>query len=328
MTACALSVDPKLMHALVWHQSGGEPWAVSVQGEANPRVYPNMREAIREFVPTSFGARFDRSCRRLRAAVEGHRIRSPAMPQCRDGGRADREADNPVQDTFAVEERCDVLCSRGLSGLLGAAGRQVRDRRRGICCEGRCAELRHAKRHQHGDFRHRRRASVRRRATRRRRHRGVRRSSPQLVKRAVSAKVQSTSQTNPTTTEPQRHQRESRQPRSNQRKRKRKIVVCLCAARSMSLHDDAGRRPSSECENLRKHECGPGGDAATRPTEGKIKGREVRPGWGTVGALFSQAFSSSRRDVNHNCAARTRGNSAIPSTKITPRATSGHDQRG
>jgi hypothetical protein len=69
------------------------------------------------------------------------------MPQCRDGGRADHEADNPVQDTFAVEERCDVLCSRGLSGLLGAAGRQVRDRRRGICCEGRCAELRHAKRH-------------------------------------------------------------------------------------------------------------------------------------------------------------------------------------
>ena len=48
VTACALSVDPKLMHALVWHQSGGEPWAVSVQGEANPRVYPDMREAIRE----------------------------------------------------------------------------------------------------------------------------------------------------------------------------------------------------------------------------------------------------------------------------------------
>ena len=49
---------------------------------------------------------------------------------------------------------------------------------------------------------------------------------------------------------------------------------------------------------------------------------------GTVGALFSQAFSLSRRDVNHNCAARTRGNSAIPSTKITPRGTSGYDQRG
>lgn len=48
VTACALTVDPKLMHALVWHQSGGEPWAVSVPGEPNPRVYPNMNDAIRE----------------------------------------------------------------------------------------------------------------------------------------------------------------------------------------------------------------------------------------------------------------------------------------
>lgn len=48
VTACALTVDPKLMHALVWHQSGGEPWAVSMQGEPNPRVYSNMRDAIRE----------------------------------------------------------------------------------------------------------------------------------------------------------------------------------------------------------------------------------------------------------------------------------------
>ena len=28
VTACALTVDPKLMHALVWHHSGGEPWAI------------------------------------------------------------------------------------------------------------------------------------------------------------------------------------------------------------------------------------------------------------------------------------------------------------
>lgn len=48
VTACALTVDPKLMHALVWHQSGGEPWAVSVQDEPNPRVYSNMNDAIRE----------------------------------------------------------------------------------------------------------------------------------------------------------------------------------------------------------------------------------------------------------------------------------------
>ena len=48
VTACALAVDPKLMHALVWHQSGGEPWAVSVQGEPNPRIYSSLDEAIRE----------------------------------------------------------------------------------------------------------------------------------------------------------------------------------------------------------------------------------------------------------------------------------------
>jgi len=48
VTACALTVDPKLMHALIWHSSGGEPWAISVQGEANPRVFPDMRDAIWE----------------------------------------------------------------------------------------------------------------------------------------------------------------------------------------------------------------------------------------------------------------------------------------
>jgi hypothetical protein len=48
VTACALGAEPKLMHALVWHQSGGEPWAVSVQSEPNPRVYSSMQEAIRE----------------------------------------------------------------------------------------------------------------------------------------------------------------------------------------------------------------------------------------------------------------------------------------
>ena len=48
VTACALTVDPKLMHALVWHQSGGEPWAIAVQDEPNPRVYSSMNDAIRE----------------------------------------------------------------------------------------------------------------------------------------------------------------------------------------------------------------------------------------------------------------------------------------
>jgi hypothetical protein len=48
VTACALGVEPKLMRALIWHQSGGEPWAVAVQNERMPRVYSSMQEAISE----------------------------------------------------------------------------------------------------------------------------------------------------------------------------------------------------------------------------------------------------------------------------------------
>jgi hypothetical protein len=53
VTACALGVEPKLMHALVWQQSGGEPWAVSVANEPIPRVYSSMQEAISETRMTS-----------------------------------------------------------------------------------------------------------------------------------------------------------------------------------------------------------------------------------------------------------------------------------
>src|SRR6202049_2683375 len=48
VAACALAVDPKLMHALIWHQSGGEPWSFSVSGERQPQVYRSAREAVRE----------------------------------------------------------------------------------------------------------------------------------------------------------------------------------------------------------------------------------------------------------------------------------------
>ena len=48
VAACALTVDPKLMHALIWHQSGGEPWSFSLSGERQPHVYPSAQEAIRE----------------------------------------------------------------------------------------------------------------------------------------------------------------------------------------------------------------------------------------------------------------------------------------
>jgi hypothetical protein len=48
VAACALTVDPKLMHALIWHQSGGEPWSFSVPGERQPQVYRSAREAVAE----------------------------------------------------------------------------------------------------------------------------------------------------------------------------------------------------------------------------------------------------------------------------------------
>jgi hypothetical protein len=46
VTACALTVDPKIMHALIWHQSGGEPWSFTVPGERQPQVYQTVRDAI------------------------------------------------------------------------------------------------------------------------------------------------------------------------------------------------------------------------------------------------------------------------------------------
>jgi hypothetical protein len=48
VAACALAVDAKVMHALIWHQSGGEPWSFSVPGERLPQVYRSPREAVLE----------------------------------------------------------------------------------------------------------------------------------------------------------------------------------------------------------------------------------------------------------------------------------------
>jgi len=45
--ACALTVDPKIMHALIWQQSGGEPWSFTVPGERQPQIYRTARDAIR-----------------------------------------------------------------------------------------------------------------------------------------------------------------------------------------------------------------------------------------------------------------------------------------
>jgi hypothetical protein len=48
VAACSLTVNPKVMHALIWHQSGGEPWSFSVPGERLPQVYPSARQALVE----------------------------------------------------------------------------------------------------------------------------------------------------------------------------------------------------------------------------------------------------------------------------------------
>src|ERR1700751_3098001 len=47
IAACALSVEPKVMHALIFEQSGGEPWSFSLPGESLPRVLPTIEDAIR-----------------------------------------------------------------------------------------------------------------------------------------------------------------------------------------------------------------------------------------------------------------------------------------
>jgi hypothetical protein len=46
ITACALTVDPKIMHALIWHQSGGEPWVFSVSSQRQPQVLRGIEDAV------------------------------------------------------------------------------------------------------------------------------------------------------------------------------------------------------------------------------------------------------------------------------------------
>ena len=48
ITACALSLDPKVMHALIFEQSGGEPWSFLAPSEAIPWVLPTLQDAVRE----------------------------------------------------------------------------------------------------------------------------------------------------------------------------------------------------------------------------------------------------------------------------------------
>jgi hypothetical protein len=47
IAACALSVNLKVMHAVIWQQSGGEPWSFSLPGDSQPQVYSTLQDAVR-----------------------------------------------------------------------------------------------------------------------------------------------------------------------------------------------------------------------------------------------------------------------------------------
>src|SRR5215469_902960 len=46
ITVCAIGVDPAFMHALVWHESAGDPWSFSVPGEVDRRTYRTLQDAL------------------------------------------------------------------------------------------------------------------------------------------------------------------------------------------------------------------------------------------------------------------------------------------
>lgn len=46
VTACSLTLDPKLVQALVWHASRGAPWTIGHVDEPRPRVFPSSSAAL------------------------------------------------------------------------------------------------------------------------------------------------------------------------------------------------------------------------------------------------------------------------------------------
>jgi hypothetical protein len=48
VAACSLTVDPKLMHALVWDQSSGEPRSFSVPGQHQPHIWRSAQQPVAE----------------------------------------------------------------------------------------------------------------------------------------------------------------------------------------------------------------------------------------------------------------------------------------
>jgi len=47
VTGCASAIDPTIMPALIWYQSGGEPWSFAVPGERQRQLYRTVGDAVR-----------------------------------------------------------------------------------------------------------------------------------------------------------------------------------------------------------------------------------------------------------------------------------------
>jgi hypothetical protein len=148
---CALGVEPKRIHALVWHQSGGGPWSFPLPGA--PRS-PNL---------------FDDAGRVSRSADTGRRglhdhyrpRRSAYRFILRDGGNlhaAGKHGDGGTADRVFAE-RCKTLSRYGADlvfcavaayrQLVATRRRHVRKRGHRVCWEERRTELRHTERERH-----------------------------------------------------------------------------------------------------------------------------------------------------------------------------------
>jgi hypothetical protein len=112
VAACALTVDPKLMHALIWHQSGGEPWSFSVAGERHPQVYRSAREAVRE-AQTALPRGVPIRAGLTGLAAEPTSVTEAMFTPCLNIEMAAR------QITQVVDRCTGPLCHRCLSWLLG-----------------------------------------------------------------------------------------------------------------------------------------------------------------------------------------------------------------
>ena len=120
ITACALNVEPKLMHALIWKQSGGEPWSFSMPGESSPRVLPTLQDAVREAQATRPEGD------RIRVGLTGtsinpRRVTAVMLAPCPNVAIAARQLTRLV-------ERCNTTSKPDPTNCAIAAYRGSRDR--------------------------------------------------------------------------------------------------------------------------------------------------------------------------------------------------------